>query len=296
MAGLLAANMLRNHEPSVLERQSELPNNHHAVLRFRTDDVSQQLRIPFRKVRVFKTCDEPDPIRAAMLYSRKVTGRWEMRSLIDLAPKDRFIAPPNLIELMGRGIGIAFDHIWKGGSRPEVPVISTMPMAALMEELGYQGPRPSFLSLPGWTVTATIPDCDAFVTRYYARHRSPVYRASVTGDQLIIEAVGPPAEADIDIIGLTRRVMADLGIEGAEHGAPRLHTSRYAKIGELSDADRRLAKDFMFWASHEHNVYSLGRFATWRAGLLLDDLVNDIIQIESWITGSAYDLHKGLQK
>jgi hypothetical protein len=48
----------------------------------------------------------------------------------------------------------------------------------------------------------------------------------------------------------------------------------------------------MFWASHNFNVYSLGRFATWRAGLLLDDLVNDIIQIENWISAGPYAVQK----
>jgi hypothetical protein len=306
MAGLLAANMLRNHEPVVLERQPSLPNNHHAVLRFRTDDVAQQLRIPFRKVRVFKSCDEPDPIKAAMLYSRKVTGRYEMRSLIDLAPKDRFIAPPDLIDRMARGVTIDLGvHIGSDDclvSDIIRPIISTMPMEALMDLLGYQGPRPAFLSHPGWTITATIRDCDAFVTRYLACARNLPYRISVTGDQLIIEGVGldtPDSDIQQGRHNFAIKAANELGIVPAaiDPMSVRFRVSRYAKIGELSAEDRRKAKDFMFWASHEHNVYSLGRFATWRAGLLLDDLVNDIIQIESWISNpSAYDRSKELRK
>lgn len=294
MAGLLAANMLRRRGPSILEAQSSLPNNHHAVLRFRTEEVSRQLRIPFRKVRVFKSCDEADPIRAAMLYSRKVTGRYELRSLIDLTPVERFIAPTDLVERMADGFNPSFDRFWRPSQRREgEATIWTGPMSALMDLLKWEGPRPTFLSAPGWTLTAEVADCDVFATRYYAKHHGPVYRASITGNQLIIEGAGAPPGADFDPVLTVRRVLMDFGITG-EHGAPDLHVSRYAKIGKLSTEEQRHARDFMFWATHHFNVYSLGRFATWRAGLLLDDLVNDIIQIESWINSGSYELRKAI--
>lgn len=293
MAGLLAANMLRRHNPSIIERQPRLPNNHHAVLRFRTEEVSRQLHIPFRKVRVFKSCDTPDPVKAAILYAAKVTGRYEVRSLIDLAPADRFIAPPDLIDQMSKGVRCSFDHEFSptlahlAGS----PVISTIPMTALMDLLSYGHERPSFMASPGWTVTATIADCDMFVTRYLASHRCDPYRISITGDQLIIEGAGNFSGEGNQIAG---KAAAELGINPCHLGEARLHISQYAKIGRLSRKDRLLASDFMFWATSNHNVYSLGRFATWRAGLLLDDLVNDILKIERWMSGSTYDIKRAL--
>jgi len=54
MAGLLAANMLRRFKPEVCEAQPSLPNNHAALLRFRTDACSRATGIPFRKVSVQK--------------------------------------------------------------------------------------------------------------------------------------------------------------------------------------------------------------------------------------------------
>jgi hypothetical protein len=292
MAGLLAANMLRRHELSVIERQSSLPNNHHAVLRFRSEAVSQQLHIPFRKVRVFKSCDEADPIKAAIHYAKKVTGRYEVRSLIDLAPCDRFIAPPDLVQQMAHGIRPAFDVEWDFNSPWSDPIISTVPMEALMDILEYPGERPKFVSVPGWTVTATIQDCDMFVTRYITRSDRYPYRVSITGDQLIAEGVGDTAPSDPNTEAL--KAACTLGINASHLGPATSHASRYAKIGHLSSADRRKAQQFMFWATTQHNIYSLGRFATWRAGLLLDDLVPDIIKIERWMTGSKYDIKRSL--
>lgn len=284
MAGLLAANMLRRRDISIIERQSALPNNHHAVLRFRSDAVSKQLHIPFRKVQVFKGCDEADPIKAAIHYAKKVTGRYEARSLIDLSTQTRFIAPLDLVEQMASGFNPAFDCEFSLDMLRYGPAISTMPMEALMDLLEYKGERPEFRSLSGWTVTVPILDCDMFVTKYLTRPTCSPYRISITGNQLIVEGAGeapPLAIADT----IAHKAMMELGIDAQDIGGiPELHKSRYAKIAKLSSADRRKAQQFMFWATTEHNIYSLGRFATWRAGLLLDDLVNDVLMIERWIT------------
>jgi hypothetical protein len=54
LAGLLAGNMLRGRLPVVKEGQSSLPNNHSALLRFRTDKVGTACAIKFKKVKVNK--------------------------------------------------------------------------------------------------------------------------------------------------------------------------------------------------------------------------------------------------
>ena len=54
LAGLLAGNMMRSFNPVVKEAQSSLPNNHGALLRFRSDKVETATAVPFKKVRVKK--------------------------------------------------------------------------------------------------------------------------------------------------------------------------------------------------------------------------------------------------
>jgi hypothetical protein len=305
LAGLLAANMLRRHSVTVYEKQPELPNNHQAVLRFRDKGVSNQLHIPFREVKVFKACDEPDMIRAAIQYSFKCTRRYEVRSLIDLAPATRYIAPPDLIRLMADGVDI---RLGCDGAKEMIMgdphVISTIPMPALMDALSYPGPRPDFISTEGLVVKATITDCDLFMTRYYARPDVPWYRASVTGDQLIIEFSIHDnvwrddwlAESQIKEIAAdtVSAVAMDFGFDPLKIIDAKAHHTRYAKIGRLDAHDRALAEAFMVWATTEHRVYSLGRFATWRSGLLLDDLVGDILKIERWMGQSAFNIRKSI--
>lgn len=297
MAGLLAANMLRRHRPFILERQSSLPNNHHAVLRFRDEGVSQQLHIPFRAVRVFKSCDESDPVKAMLRYSHKVLGRYEARSLINLEPSTRYIAPPDLISRMAEALEIHYGQ--KIGRKADLdpvlgPRISTIPMYALMDILEYPGERPDFQSEPGWTVTGVIPDCDVFVTRYVTDPTTPHYRVSITGDKFIIEGTGDPPSGALAASRLGD-TLSELGVRyDTLLRDADLHRSPYAKIAELSAEDRRKADDFMLWATLNHNIYSLGRFATWRRHLLLDHLVNDILKIERWMGASKFDIRKSI--
>lgn len=291
MAGLLAANLLRGRQVTILERQSALPNNHHAVLRFRSRSVSDETGIPFRQVRVFKSCDEPDPVKAGVLYAHKVLGRYEMRSALKLEAADRFIAPPDFISRMSRGQMIRYRIDAAKEMGKGAPFISTMPMSALMDALDYPGPRPAFRSSAGWTIKARIQHCDLFVTRYVTSPDMPFYRVSVTGDELMVEGVGhPPPETQLE--KMLWDACGPLGISPMYVTDITCHPSQYAKLISLSPEDRRAADDFIFWATITHGVYSLGRFATWRPGLLLDDLVNDIRKIERWIDSPRYEVHK----
>jgi hypothetical protein len=304
MAGLLAANMLRRKPLQVVERQSSLPNNHHAVLRFRTTKVSEQVHIPFREVQVFKSIDERDPIKAAMQYARKVTGRYEVRSLIKLEPSTRYIAPPDLVEQMAHGLDIAYGvdglAYCAPSKRDEMgmsPIISTLPMNVLMDALEYTGDRPDFNFLPGYVIKAHVSNCDMFATRYYTSGEyGPLYRASITGDTLILEFVGEPFD-DFVPDDVTPNVVDDFGIfwdDVTDWTEPK--ASKYAKLAALSDADKRKAQAFMHWATVNWRVFSLGRFAKWEAGLLLDDIVQDVLKIERWIDAdNGYEIKKEMK-
>lgn len=317
MAGLLAANILRKRPVTVLERQSELPNNHHGVLRFRTSNVSRETSIDFRSVTVHKGIDQSDPLVAAMEYSKKVTGRYEMRSVIDTDSAMRWVAPTDFIRRMADGAEIVYGVDFFDGSAGweieeaeelhsagEMPaVISTIPMPALMDILGYDGPRPDFNYQEGWSFEIEVANCDVFATRYYTSPNVPFYRTSITGNRITVEFTGPrptsvpPEKTESEDVTLITAwlgtVLDDFGIDRGdvfEVKAPK--DAKYAKIGNLSALDKRRANDFMFWASHNFNIYSLGRFATWRAGLLLDDVVNDVKAISRWIDDGNYARQK----
>jgi len=90
-AGLLAARRLSLYNPIVLEKQKSLPNNHSALLRFRSNEIGKAIGLPFKKVNVYKgilsddgeTITDTPTIRDMNAYSLKSTGVCIERSIIN---------------------------------------------------------------------------------------------------------------------------------------------------------------------------------------------------------------------
>lgn len=282
LAGLLSANMLRHHNPTVIEAQSTLPNNHSAVLRFRTDKIGLVLNIPFKKVQMIKApIPWRNPVADALSYSLKNTGTMRSdRSIIaGIVHEDRYIAPPNLIEQMAVPLSITFGRQFHFASA-EAPAISTIPMPLLMRLLKYPN-LPTFSHVSGLNIHAKIAACDAYTSILVPDPKDLFSRISITGDQMIIEL---PFDTTIDSDALemiVRDASGYAGIDPKDISEVAVHKQAYAKINPIPEDIRR---DFIHWASMEHNIYSLGRFATWRPSLLLDDLVRDVQLIDKWIS------------
>ena len=305
MAGLLAARLFRQsgRELTIYEAQDRLPNNHSAVLRFRGTAISDATGIPFRRVRMIKAAHghAGSAVADALAYSRKCTGRLFSDRSLPLMPvaEDRYIAPPDFIPQLAKGTNFLFgcdffeSEFWEVRAA-HVPIISTIPMPALMRALGYPG-APTFSSVPSIHVRSRVADCDAYVSVYDADPESAVARASITGDEVIVEAPMPGASwedlrrivSDADAIArLLGRGAALLGLRDADLSADtRADAALYGKILPIPDDMR---KDFIYWATEQHNIYSLGRYATWRPALMCDDLAQDVRLIGKWVAAGRF--------
>jgi hypothetical protein len=212
MAGLLAANYFRKHNPVILEKQPSLPDNHGALLRFRNDKAFKVAGVQGRKVTVRKAVvfgsdfmSAPNPYLANM-YSYKVTGQVSDRSIWNLDAAERWIAPDNFTAKLAEGCNINFDR--EAGpiyDKIAEPTISTIPMPALMHQLGwpkrngkYEAP-PTFKSKTIWTISATIPWVDVNQTIYFPEMDVPYYRASFVGPRFIVELIRDPGDEALNI-------------------------------------------------------------------------------------------------
>ena len=288
MAGLLAARMLHRREPViVLEKQPSLPHNHNAVLRFSSPIVGDVLGIPFKRVTMTKTVIPwRNPVADAMAYSEKVLGEYRTDRSVLLPERwqsaERFIAPPDLVERMAEGVDIEFDTPYdflEGGNK----VISTIPMPVLAKLMNYPDPI-EFVWVRGITVLATIEDCEAYASVLVPDPHVPFYRASITGDRLIVE-LADKYPNDINSGETAYMAAMFLGVDRSRVGHASVRETDYAKIAPIPEAQRR---NFIYWASTiKGRAYQLGRYATWRPGLQLDDLVKDIRIIEGWINSSS---------
>jgi len=284
MAGLLAGRMLSKYHPRIYEKQLGIPNNHTAVLRFRSSRVGDVLGIPFKQVQMIKAVlPWRNPVADMLAYSEKCVGKYlSDRSIVqsNYVTETRYIAPPDFISRMSAPLLIHFGLDFKFRDGDGLPMISTIPMPALMNALGYPEVKTEFKSTKLTNIRVRIDHCDAYATLLVPSPKYKFSRVSITGDELIAEIpFEKVSEADLYIIAAEAAELMGI-VEDDFIGYPTASVQKYAKIAPV---DEEIRRDFIYWATEKHNVYSLGRFATWRPKLLLDDLVQDVQKIEGWI-------------
>lgn len=314
LAGLLAANMLRKSNPTVYEQQASLPNNHTALLRHRENKISEATSIPFKKVKVQKAiaiCDSRNKwhiktkpnIRYSNMYSFKVTGGYESRSISNLDPVERYIAPPDFIRLLSLGTNIIYSQEYEICERriknkdDAQPIISTMPMPVLAEKVGYEfKSKFQFKKIVVCTTDIVNFDCDIYQTVYHPDPSYPLYRVSITGKRVIMEFIGDDDVIPGRLFGMTENQLQEFtisilqtsfgiyAVDVDDISEIRVKHNNYGKIKDIDDRER---KDFIKYMTDHYNVYSLGRYAIWK-NILLDDVHKDILVIKKLIQTNGY--------
>ena len=277
MAGLLAAGMLRGDCEKICERQNSVPNNHSAVLRFRSSVVGDALNIPFKKVTAVKaSAPWKNPIADAVSYSRKTNGTATLRSIIsaDATSSERYIAPEDLISRMVDRVEVPIETgvDLSEAAQTEAPIISTVPMPVLMDYLGWKD-RPDFASASGTNYSATIPEADIYCSLYVPDPDLPFSRISITGDKLVVECYANADKHAMTMAEILVLASKMLGLCPMDLESPKASAQLYGKILPIDEGVRR---EFISFASEKMGIHSLGRYATWRPSLLLDDAVNDV--------------------
>lgn len=286
LSGLIGATQFPG--ATVLEANGPEQLSHKAVLRFRTDTVSRLTGIPFRKVTVRKSIWHmgehvyPD-IQLANMYSIKTNGGYLDRSIWNLEPVERYIAPENLQHQLAEMIGPRIK--WNAPVdrmqliKMERPVISTLPMPLLLNLLDLahdQDFKYSSIEVDRWRVM----ECDVYQTIYFPNPMFSTYRASITGNLLIIERRGELSQTEFLEVLKAFGIRGSMDVELIQKG----HSQRFGKIAPINEEFRC---NSIFTLTHEHGLYSLGRFAVWR-NILLDDVASDAAVIKRLIAGGKY--------
>lgn len=288
LAGLIAAHAWP--QAQVLEAAARPRAGHRALLRFRTEAVGRLTGIEFRRVTVRKGLWAEGEFRApsirwANMYAQKVMGDGRLvgeRSIWKLDTVERFIAPDNLYEQLIDAVGSRIHWNTNASFGTGQLLVSTAPLPVVLRALEITAP----VEFPRAGIRVTrwrVRGADVFQTVYFPERCLGVYRASITGDVLIAESTAPLDEADI------AEIERAFGLRMEECELLEAVEQKFGKIAPIDDAVR---KQLLFRLTHEHNIYSLGRFATWR-NLLLDDVVDDVTAIKKLLkANSAYDVRK----
>lgn len=283
LAGCLAAVMFPK---SIIYEPREKTAIHKAVLRFRSDQISKVTGIPFKKVKVYKGIwHNGAPVQLApkyiCRYAMKVSSKITARSIIHQETVDRYIAPDDFHSQILDTMNIVYNTnaqlILENASHH---IISTIPLPVTCNLLNITIPVNTMIGSNIYINRFSIVDCDIHMTNYYTGTDTSIYRASIVGDTLITESTFPLLPGDID------NIKASFGIDGIP--IKLLLQDFKQSNGKIMEFDTQQRKDIIYKLTKDHNVYSLGRFATWR-NIIMDDVYKDIEVIKSIINKSHYD-------
>jgi hypothetical protein len=286
LSGLIAATI--NPQAKVFEASSRDKQSHRAVLRFRTPAVGDAVGIPFRKIRVYKNIWVDgkfyDPnVQLSNWYSSKVAGGYFDRSIWKTDAVDRYIAPEDFILRLIDQVG---DRVQWETPVEELPkdkvVISTIPMNKMLALAGIAKPDAlDFRFSPIRVQRFRVKNADVFQTIYYPSPGTAAYRASITGDLLIVESVDDAGYVSSDLLD----VLDSFGVTESDiEVIDTNHKQSYGKIAPIDENFRRFVVEIL---SQKHGIYSLGRFATWR-NILLDDVLQDLNVVKRLINADSY--------
>ena len=303
LAGLIAAHHFRGAHVFEAGPRKQM---HKALLRFRSDDVSNITGVPFRKVRVYKEVHYSGkihqgkcPVNLANMYSKKVTGSISGRSIMKLEECDRYIAPDDFYEtLCDRLESEGRLHFNAPIDAQSINVkgtswINTAPLPVMLKILGIEGCdfMEGFNRAPIQVARYKITTpCDVYQTAYFPDPDISLFRASITGDILIVESISGTETDHLHNVGEAGRAFGltwrDVDLDGGE-----VVDQAYGKIMDL---EARARESILYQLTNKYNIFSLGRFATWR-NILLDDVADDLPKIERLINASNYGREKILK-
>jgi hypothetical protein len=288
LAGLIAAHAWPR--ALVYETSPGPSAAHKALLRFRGEAVAALTGVEFERVLVRKGiwCNgafRAPNIQLCNLYAQKILGDHGLagseRSIWNIEPTERFIAPQDFYEQLVAAVGpriqwgTPFNLVGVGQ-----PTVSTMPLPAACDQLDITMPAQSFPRAPITVHRWSLDKVKLYQTIYFPALDVPIYRASITGSTLIVECAAGTS-ADRAVWHATQAFGIELLARANNHETV---DQKFGKIIELPASIRR---PLLHRLTSQHNVYSLGRFATYR-NILLDDVVQDIAVIRRLMRADAY--------
>lgn len=306
LAGLIAANTAFQNAVIYESQSKEDFKKHMGVLRFRSPKIGEALGVNFQKVLVHKsiysegkhhnTCT----IKHANDYSFKVSGVLSDRSIWNIESVERWIAPDAFHDIMLSRCAnrIAFDQkITSFNANPAQQIISTMPLPVAAniaqintEEVAFTMQKISVIEfdIPGANVHQTIYFPDEFQEFPDDTSYSRIYRATITGSRMIVEAACSSLEYPVFLTSELDMVFAAFGLKSIKHSLlDQGSTWEISNQGKISPIDNVWRRNLLHTLTDQHGVYSLGRFACWRQ-ILLDDVLQDVYRIKHLIESDNY--------
>lgn len=309
VAGSISFEYFRNFKPTIFDsdiKKNTALKNHEAIIRIKNKKLGDILGCSLKEIEVTKEIYSEGKIykrsnsRLNNLYSYKTNKAFMNRSISGTKDQNqkRYLLPANFTvepfvgwELVGikKKYLIFIDTI--SGTEQHVSYdvcISTIPLPTLLKIIGYKhnmyfGYENIFIKKIKYSLKAK----GIYQTIYFPDLYLDTYRATLEENCLTVESMNELTGDEITII----ESAFGLDCLSTESEVFLNHKQKFGKIQPVEyDYERKAA---LLYLTKEYNIYSLGRFATWRQ-VMVDDLVGDLEKIKSMIyTNKAiteYDL------
>jgi len=294
MSGLLAGAL--NPGSIIYEAGENKESDHQALFRCRKPDIGKMLGIPFKEILVHKAIwldgkEVNSSPRITHMYSKKATGIISARSIFNISSAVRYIPPKDFIYQLKKRCNIKYNNPFNISDFEIInfnePIISTIPIFKMAAMLGVKIDSICHCN-PIYVNRIFIPKCNSYCTVYYPDPKFSAYRASITGDTLIIEGTKKLCYKDLT------EIYTSLGIKFYDD--PTQYKNHKQKFGKIIPIDNKIRQNIITDLTLKYGIYSLGRFATWRPKILLDDILEDIFVIRRLIEEGHYGSIKHRQE
>lgn len=302
-AGMLAAEFWPGAE--ILERDSDartLTGTTGAFIRCRHPNAALILQAPHRTAQVHRciatvtwdTHTDVQPLDSA-LYARKVApgGALAARSINrctgGAAELRHILLPEDLVAARQRaGARVHYDTTPEAvavalrAASPKAPVVSTLPMHLVLTALTDSFDAPPapelFRGRPCYVLETELARCeqDFCWTVYVPSSFTDIARITITGGRAIVELV--PSKSSAEFSAQKIEDAAELALFQLFSVAHKdIKQWRWHQVSKFSATPEYVAwaREVVYLLSVERGIYSLGRAATGRPGVLIDDLYND---------------------
>jgi hypothetical protein len=311
-----------------------MKQTHFALLRFKTKDIEEETGITCEEVEIKKAIYfegqiyNESNIKFDNLYSQKVTGKIQRRSICNLGTGKRYIPPVDFFDQLEKkcqklsiNIECNSDIDLKVLTRaiidnPSSTYISTLPIINLYKFVHQEEIKFDFEKV--FVVELNIENCNVHQTIYYPSRveeiNQPAYRISLIGNNIKCEISAETMkefwkdgfEFEKLLRNLDSQIWNSFGIEIDEEVVEQLiQTCLYdgvdkviheQKFGKISPINEQLRHSIIYNLTKQYGIYSLGRFSCWRQ-IMLDDVVKDVKKIENLIkleNMSGYEAAKNM--
>jgi len=289
ISGLIAEGCFQGHDIEIFDPKESVgfSDEHKAVMRLRNDKIKDYINCSLEKVTAYKAVYhegklyDRSNIMLNNLYSLKAYGSLGERSLKDLGRVERYLLKSAGPLKSGRHrrskILRISDKVIHGALSVSAAYdicISTIPMPALLSILRIDH-NIHFSHTHIYVARATLSiESAVHQTIYFtAQALSTPYRVTIEGKNVIAESIMPIEEAYFG------RWLEPFGLSVTDIESFEQFEQPFGKMKPIDDPVRKkIMKDL----TDKHNIYSFGRFATWRP-LRVDQTLDDIEKIKMFI-------------